>query len=311
MKLKDFLYYFLFAVGIVLILYLIISSKILENLDIFREVNYALLTLAFILTNLNVIVKIYRWQYISQLYECEIPFTESTKIVVGSFFVSGATPAKVGEIVKAYLMKKRHNLSLINGVSGILYERVFEIAILFLVSMGIFSLGLQEKNLIILQLTLALLVIFLIAYFFADQVAGLARNLINKTKIATIDSANLQFRKLAPKHALIIFLISAAAWILEFLRLWVVVKAFGFDLSLFQVSVFFSLAVLIGFLSQIPIGIGVFEGSLAFFLKEAGIPSYYAFGIALVDRVISMYYVMIIGLIYYKWALRSIMDESP
>jgi uncharacterized protein (TIRG00374 family) len=79
-------------------------------------------------------------------------------------------------------------------------------------------------------------------------------------------------------------------------------------MNIIHLSIYFSLAVLIGLLSQVPIGIGVVEGSLALFLVDAGLPSYYAFGIVLVDRIISMYYVMGIGLIYYKWALTSAVE---
>ena len=96
---------------------------------------------------------------------------------------------------------------------------------------------------------------------------------------------------------------------LEFIRLWIVVLAFGFNMNIIHLSIFICLAVLIGLLSQIPVGIGVVEGSLSTFLTDAGLPGYYAFGIVLVDRIISIYFVMAIGLIYYKWALKAAMEE--
>ncbi|MDO9325184.1 MAG: flippase-like domain-containing protein, partial [Methanoregula sp.] len=116
--------------------------------------------------------------------------------------------------------------------------------------------------------------------------------------------------KIPPINALEVFSLTGLALGLEFIRLWIVVQAFGFDMNIIHLSIFFSLAVLIGLLSQIPIGIGVVEGSLAVFLTDAGLPGYYAMGIVLVDRIISMYFVMVIGLIYYKWALKAAMEES-
>jgi hypothetical protein len=125
-----------------------------------------------------------------------------------------------------------------------------------------------------------------------------------------VSGEDLKVKKISPLQAFVVFSLTGFALGLEFLRLWIVVMAFGFDMNIIHLSIFFGLAVLIGLLSQIPIGVGVVEGSLALFLTDAGLPSYYAFGIVLVDRVISMYFVMAIGLIYYKWALTSAMEES-
>lgn len=311
MEKKTLIFYTLLVVGFFVLLYVIISSTLLTNLDIFSHVSILLLFLAFLLTNCNVLVKIYRWKYLSRAYGVDLQYGESGKIVLGSFFVSGITPAKIGDIVKAYIMKKRHALPVIDGVSAILYERVFELLLLFFVSLGVFYVGLSAKNYIIIQLTTFILVFTLIAYLFSDKILLWAQKFLTRSRIVTLSGDDLRIKKLSPIQALIVFGLTGFALGLEFLRLWIVVLAFGFDMNIIHLSIFFSLAVLIGLLSQIPIGVGIVEGSLALFLTDAGLPPYYAFGIVLVDRVVSMYYVMVIGLIYYKWALTSAMEERP
>jgi len=310
MEKKTLIFYTLLIAGFVVLLYVIISSNLLSNLDIFSHVNLSLLFLAFLLTVLNVLVKIYRWKYLGRAYGADIPFAESGKIVLGSFFVSGITPAKIGDIIKAYIMKKRHALPVIDGVSSILYERVSELLFLFFVSLGVFYVRLSAKNYIIIQLTSFILVFILIAYLFSDKILIWAQKFLTRTRIVRMGGDDLRIKKLPPTTALVVFGLTGFALGLEFLRLWIVVLAFGFDMNIIHLSIFFSLAVLIGLLSQIPIGVGVVEGSLALFLTDAGFPPYYAFGIVLVDRVISMYFVMAVGLIYYKWALTSAMEES-
>jgi len=310
MEKKSLIFYILLIVGFFILLYTIFSSKLLANLDIFSHVDIVLLLLGLLLTNLNVVVKIYRWKYLCGAYGAEIPFGESTKVVLGSFFVSGITPAKIGDIIKAYIMKKRHALPVIDGVSCILYERVFELLLLFFVSLGLFYVGLSAKNYIILQLTTFILIFMFIAYLFSDKILLWAQKFLTRTKIVSMGGEDLRIKKITPIQTLVVFLLTGLALGLEFIRLWIVVQAFGFDMNIIHLSIFFSLAVLVGLLSQIPIGVGVVEGSLALFLTDAGLPVYYAFGIVLVDRVISMYYVMAIGLIYYKWALTSAMEES-
>ena len=309
MERKIVLFYILLITGFLVLLSMILASKILDNLDIFNHVNIFLLLIAFSTTLLNVVVKIFRWRYLCKLYGTEIDFHDAGRIVIGSFFVSGITPAKVGDIIKAYIMKKRFSLPLLDGVAGILYERVFELLLLLLVSLGVFYVGMSAKNYIILQVATFIVIFIGIVYIFSDRILCLAQKFLIRTKILSPGCEDLKIRKIPPVNALEVFFLTGLALGLEFIRFWIIVLAFGFDMNIIHLSIFFSLAVLIGLLSQIPIGIGVVEGSLAVFLTDAGLPGYYAIGIVLVDRIISMYFVMAIGLIYYKWALKAAMEE--
>jgi hypothetical protein len=309
MEKKTIIFYLLLAAGFFVLLYVILASKILDNLDIFSHVNIFLLAIAFILTLLNIIVKIFRWKYLSSLYGVEIDFNDSGRVVVGSFFISGITPAKVGDVIKAYIMKKKFALPLIDGVAGILYERVFELLLLFIMSLGVFYLGMSAKNYLILQVATIIVIFIGIAYIFSDRILCLAQKFLIRTKILSAGCEDLKIRKISPIDALKVFILTGLAMGLEFIRLWIVVLAFGFNMNIIHLSIFICLAVLIGLLSQIPVGIGVVEGSLSTFLTDAGLPGYYAFGIVLVDRIISIYFVMAIGLIYYKWALKAAMEE--
>jgi len=309
MERKIVLFYILLITGFLVLLSMILASKILDNLDIFNHVNIFLLLIAFSTTLLNVAVKIFRWRYLCKLYGTEIDFHDAGRIVIGSFFVSGITPAKVGDIIKAYIMKKRFSLPLLDGVAGILYERVFELLLLLLVSLGVFYVGMSAKNYIILQVATFIVIFIGIVYIFSDRILCLAQKFLIRTKILSAGCEDLKIRKIPPVNALEVFFLTGLALGLEFIRFWIIVLAFGFDMNIIHLSIFFSLAVLIGLLSQIPIGIGVVEGSLAVFLTDAGLPGYYAIGIVLVDRIISMYFVMAIGLIYYKWALKAAMEE--
>jgi hypothetical protein len=310
MEKKTVLFYVLLVVGLLLLAFMFVRSGLPQNLDIFRQVNAALLLLALLMTGANVVVKIARWKYLCHSYGKDISFQESGRIVISSFFVGGITPAKIGDIIKAYIMKKKHGLPLTDGVFSILYERAFELFTLFFVSLGLFYLGLSAKNYIFIQLTSLLLILLVIAYFFSDRLLLWGQRFLIRTKVVNLDGESPRIRKLAPARALVVFLLTGFALGLEFVRLWLVCLAFGYQLYITHLSVFFSLSALIGALSQVPIGIGVVEGSLSLFLTDAGLPPYYAFGIVLVDRALSMYFVALMGLFYYKWALKAAM-EAP
>jgi len=96
----------------------------------------------------------------------------------------------------------------------------------------------------------------------------------------------------------------------EFARLWVVALAFGFFLNPLQVSIIFSLAIVAGLISQIPLGIGIMEGSLSYLLTEMGVDPLSSVSIVLTDRIISMYYALILGFMFSKVSLDQLNEAS-
>ena len=308
--LGKFVFYGLFCVGLGILGYMILSSGVFTNLAIFAEVSIPLILAAFLLTNANILVKVFRWKYLTRSYGADISWTDAGKTTIGSFFFSGVSPGKIGDLVKAYVMKNRYKVPFSSGVSMILYERVFELVSVFLVSIGFLFIGLSAKYYVILEASLFFLLFMVVMYTFSDQATMVLSWILRKIPLVRMGEEEFRFKKLDISKALTVFIITGAALGLEFVRLWTVAVAFGYNLNIIHLSVFFSLSVLIGLLSQIPIGIGVVEGSLAIFLTEAGVPFEYAFAIVIADRIVSMYYVILLGAMYYRWTLHMSKDEA-
>jgi uncharacterized protein (TIRG00374 family) len=87
--------------------------------------------------------------------------------------------------------------------------------------------------------------------------------------------------------------------------------AFGYFLNPLHVSVFFSLAIVAGLVSQIPLGIGIMEGSLSYLLQETGVEPMTSISIVLTDRMISMYYSLILGFVFSKFSFDKLNEVSP
>lgn len=308
MQLRKIIYFLCAIVGIILFIVMIFQSGIFENLNIFLKVNTLLIFLGLALSTAIVIIKIIRWQMLSKSYSVDVSFLDATVIILGGGFVGGVTPGKVGDLIKADIMKSRYTLPLAKGFTMVFYERIFELSIIFLVSMGILFLRLPAKYYLFLQVTLILLVFFGLVYLFFDKIKGICWNLICKLGVARLSWKSISLEKISNRDALQVFSLTLMAMGLEFIRIWLVCQAFGYQVNIIHLSVFFSLSVLIGLLSQVPIGIGVVEGSMTFFLESMGIPSYSAFGIVIIDRLISMYYVILLGFIYYTKILKHTID---
>jgi len=309
MNFRRLIYLTLAATGIIILSYFIYSSGLLQNPGIFRTINIPFLIIAFLFTQITIFLKIKRWQYLCAQFGFPISFRKSIEIVIASFFPAGISPGRIGDFMKADFMKMKYTLPFRDGIAMVFYERIFELIIIFLVAVGILFIGFSAKYYIILEFTLFLLIFLGVIYLFSDRFIHFFQNIARK-KLKVLNDDELKITKLPPKIAINVFFYTILALGFEFIRLWLVAYSFGYSLQIIHLSIFLSLAVLIGLLSQIPIGIGITEGSLSIFLMEMGVPTESAVGIAVLDRAISMYFVIFIGFFYYNRMRTYYADEG-
>jgi uncharacterized protein (TIRG00374 family) len=276
--------------------------------------NFGYFFLAIFFSITNIILKIYRWYYLSELFQKSISWQDASIITLSSFFYANITPGKIGDLFKAYYMRAKYGLNLLNGISMIFFERLFEIIILFFCALLIVSREIDNSTIIILQFTAVLIILLIVFYYKSEWIVNVLSKIL--VKITDNDRFNISFslQKISPCHVAIVFLITFLSLICEFVRLWLVVAAFGFIINPWDIAIIFSISIIFGLISQIPLGIGVMEGSLSFLLERLGIPIQYSVPIVLIDRMISMYLVLVVGFIvsHLSWnELRKLKPESP
>jgi len=300
----------LFFIGLLLLTYIIAKSGILENYRMFFTISIPLLLLAFILSNLNILVKVYRWKYLSEKYSRPITHSDAAIVTISSLYFANITPGKIGDLFKAYYMQKRYSLGFFDGVSMIFYERFFELIILFLTGSAIIFIELRGITVIILELSAVIIILLALFYYKADYFMNLAEKILIRIPAINIKEINFHIRKLPFFQIFAVFFITLISLVLEFARLWVVALAFGYLLNPLQISMFFSLAIIAGLISQIPLGIGIMEGSLSYLLEEIGVDPITSISIVLTDRTISMYYALVLGFVFSKFSLDKL-SEAP
>jgi len=306
---QGFIQLLLLSIGLVILAYFILQSGIIDNLWIITTISIPLFILAFLLSIANIGSKVYRWKYLSRYYYQEISWYDASLVSISSLFFANITPGKVGDLYKAYFMKRRYGMQFLDGVSMLFYERFFELTILFLVAAGIVMIQLRAVTVIALEFTLLVLFLLLVFYYKADFFMGLAEKVLVRLPIERREQGlNLHIRKMPPSQIVVVFLITLFSLVLEFARLWCVALAFGFLVNPIQLSIFMSLAFIIGLASQIPLGVGAMEGSLSYFITAMGVPSVTAIAIVLVDRMISMYFALVLGFVFSKLSLDALKD---
>jgi uncharacterized protein (TIRG00374 family) len=307
---KKMIQLILFFLGLLLLFFIIMQSGILENFRILFSISIPLLILAFLLSNVNILVKIYRWKYLSGRYHQHITLREASIVTISSLYFANITPGKVGDLFKAYYMKKKYGMNFFTGVSMIFYERFFELMILFLTATAILLIEFKGISVIILEISASILLLLALFYFKADFFMKLLERLVIRLPIIKSNEVNFHITKLPFSNIFAVFIITLISLILEFFRLWIVALAFGYFLNPLQVSIFFSLAIVAGLVSQIPLGIGIMEGSLSFLLQEINVDPMSSMSIVLTDRMISMYYSLILGLIFSKFSFDKLEEVA-
>jgi glycosyltransferase 2 family protein len=309
-NIKELIQILLFFAGMIILFFIIIRSGIIENYRILFTVSVPLLILAFILSNINIIIKIYRWKYLSEKYNQPLTMGDASIVTISSLYFANITPGKVGDLFKAYYMQKKYSMNFFNGISMIFYERFFELMILFLTATMILFIEMRGVSVIILEISAAILILLAMFYFKADFFVKILERIVIRLPLIKTNEVNFHIKKLPFLNILAVFFITFISLVLEFLRLWVVSMAFGYFLNPLHVSAFFSLAIVAGLVSQIPLGIGIMEGSLSYLLQETGVEPMTSISIVLTDRMISMYYSLILGFIFSKFSLDKLNEVS-
>ncbi|MCK9581775.1 MAG: flippase-like domain-containing protein [Methanoregula sp.] len=292
----------LLLVGLCILGYVIYRSGIIENYQILLSINFPLLLLALGLSIITIAIRVYRWKFLSERYNTPISWHDSSIVSIASLFYANITPGKVGDLYKAYYMQKRYALRFFTGVSMIFYERFFELMILFLAASAIVFIELRGITVIVLELTAVLLLLLFFFYYKADYFLSLMEKFSSKIPFLKKVPTDFKIEKLPFRDVAGIFIITFFSLGSEFVRLWIVALAFGYTLNPIILTIFFSLSIIAGLASQIPLGVGVMEASLGYFLILLGVASTDAMGIVLTDRLISMYFVLILGFIFAKFA---------
>ena len=292
----------LFLIGLLILGYVISISGILENYQILFAVNIPLIFLAFFLSLGTIAIRVYRWKFLCEKYDTSISWHDASLVSIASLFYANITPGKIGDLYKAYYMQKRYALNFIDGVSMIFYERFFELMILFLAASAIVFIQLKGTTVIILELTAIILILLFVFYYKIDYVLKMLEKYSSKLPFLKKIPVDFKIRKLSFQTIIPVFIITVFSLGLEFVRFWIVALAFGYTLNPILLTIFFCLSIIAGLISQIPLGVGVMEASLGYFLIVLGVASTDAIAIVLTDRMISMYFVLILGFIFSKFA---------
>jgi glycosyltransferase 2 family protein len=274
------------------------------------EADLRLVVLAFVIFYLGFPLRGFRWALLLRSTGTHISTRDSTEILFLSWLVNCVVPAKLGDVYRAYLLKINTVASLSRTFGTVFIERVLDLIAIAL--LGIAAGGWSFRD----GLPPPIQLIFAIGFV---VVAVLALGLLTMRNFGRQILTALPFppqilefydrfeegvfRAITLRNLPLLGGLTGTIWMTEALRLFFVIAAFGFA----DVQVGLSGAVFVALIGSLltavplsPAGLGIVEAGIVGVLTVAyGIPLAEATAIALLDRVISVFSIIVLGSIAY------------
>ena len=308
---------FLLAFAILYFLVTKIDIDLAQTFDRIRGANLWLYAAAFFVYYLSFPARALRWQLLLR----NVGFDEGPEnrlppaaglleILFLSWFANCVVPAKLGDAYRGYLLKRSAGVSFSKTFGTILAERVIDVVALFslliLAGLEVFQGHIPDALFSIFLFGAALVgvivLVLLVMKWFGGHVQRLLPQRVQGVYSRLEEGTLLSFRQLPLLGAYTLFI-----WLAEGGRFWLVANSLGLSSVGLGIVIFVALASsLLTTLPVTPAGLGVVESAMVGVLLLAnglgviqGVDQTLAASVAVLDRTISYWSIVVFGLLLY------------
>jgi len=225
------------------------------------------------------------------------------EILMLGWFVNCLAPAKLGDLYRSYLVKQRFNVSLSRTVGVVVAERLLDIFVVFALFLigGYIAFGrtiVPDLRLVYISaaaLAALIALAFVGVYYVAPRVARFFPGEVRRIGRLFREGVLHSFRALpeaGPETVVI--------WLAEAARLAFVLAALGLELPISGVIFVAVASSLLTTVPLTPAGFGFVELAVVYVLTTGfGLATHDAIAVAVLDRLVSVFSVIVIGGVIY------------
>jgi uncharacterized protein (TIRG00374 family) len=265
------------------------------------DFRWAIALFALALASCNYLVRFVRWHYYLKVLGLAVPAGHSFLVFLGGFSLT-VTPGKLGEVVKAVLLRESHGIAAARTAPIVIAERFTDLmGLLLLACVGVFTFKTDLRffalGAALIAFGLVVVSIAPIATFFLrlSSHVPLVRRLTPKLEEAYDTTAAL----LRPRPLVLGVLLSVGSWFFECAAFWAVVHGFPAAAVNLQAATFIYASMTVaGALSFLPGGLGVTEAGMLAMLSELGSGCGRSVSAAatFVTRLCTLWFAVVVGL---------------
>ncbi len=272
------------------------------------QVNYYWLLFAALIYLLGFLPRGLRWQLMLSTIQ-KVTLSDSIQVVVLGYAANNLLPFRLGEIVRAYIMGKKNDISKITCLASIATERIIDgIVIVSLLGLSMISLTStiqQAESLKQILLTGGLL--FLSAVFclilvlvFSERILGVWKKLLGQVGLAQLEKVIQSLSFLRTKKILVqVLALSGVVWLLEGAMFVLILWVMGFENPV--ATGYFCLGIinLTILIPSAPGYVGVFQAASVFAFLALGYSESSGLAYGLIIHLAQYVPVTIIGILIF------------
>lgn len=281
----------------------------------FSKFNWILFPLLLFLSYLNFVTRFLKWHYYLKILKVKISVFDSFSIFMSGLIMS-VTPGKMGELLKAYLVKQITSEPISKIAPIIFAERITDFV--SLVSIALIGAYIYDYGRVIV---LAVGAFFLILLFIISIKKIAFKFLVIFEKISFFkkhlgnihNAYESSYSLLTGLPLLTMSILSVISWMFECLGYYIILVNFKIDVSIIWASFSYAFATIVGAISMLPGGLGITEGSLTFLLIQKNASSDIAVASTFLIRVITLWFAVLVGIVsvlFYQKRFGKILVES-
>ena len=266
-------------VSFIILAALILLSDIGQLVESILQANLFYIGLAVAMSVVLIFLRVVRWDLLLRGLNIRVNFGSVFHVFMGGNFISNITPAKSGDPVRSYFLKKKTKVSFSKNLPSVVVERIFDILTMGIGAvLGVFiiaSLARQIGNILGLVIGIYVVIILAVIYFGTNEkrlkklldfsyrflkFIPRFKKMQNKIEYFALNfnKSIAKYRK-RPYHVFAAFVLSVIVWIVESLIFYACFLSLGIGVSAVTIFFIMSISVLVGVLSALPGGLGSFE----------------------------------------------------
>ena len=278
----------------------LIASDINTIADKISSFKIEFLPIIIILVTCSWFVLFTRWHLLLMNSKIFIPKKNSFIIYLSGIALT-IIPGKVGELVKSQLLKTKFGIPRSKTVPIVILEQFYTLIGLIVISF--FGIWYFELGTYVIGFFTAVLV-FSFILISSKRIFNKLMVILEKRKITSkfVEPLSLSYDTVRKSiRGPIVFYATALTsifWLLEAVIVYFVLLSFGVDgIELLMVIPTYATSIMLGFLSFLPMGLGVVEGSLASFFSLQGIEVSLSLTLVIIIRVFTRWYGVAVGFV--------------
>ena len=278
-----------FIISIVLLYFSLKDIKFTEIIDVLKKADIRLILIPTVFIFFSATLSAFKWSKISGN---NTKFRDTFIALIIGLFINNVLPARIGEIVRGYVLSKKTGLSLTFSLSTVLIDRFFDLAGLLLIVFIFFPKhNLPPKVsqslfvLVILLIVCMLTLIVMSRKKFTDTLAGIVDRIkkpfLLKLVHRLIEVGENIKRINSPLNMLFYVTISFLQWLGMSLALYFVTLTLGVSIKFIYIPFICALLNMGLTIPSSPGYVGVYQFLLVYILSIFDVPKYEGFAISI------------------------------